>query len=332
MTSRHQMATLSAADLASGSETSKSSLQKNGNDIKAARERIAIGSGRGLGFSPTSPEKRLVVPGAKLFTRFSLVASERPRSPPERELPIPDEYFGRSLREYRRWIGSMEQYFLAQPRHFSEAKNKVIFAATFLRGAVSSDWARYEANITLSAFTWNDFRDWLHDQVYSPQWRGWTAVIRFEKLHQLPNQSTTSFADVFLQYREEAVPEDMRNSDEYWARVFFAKLRPEIRQEIESGKNPPTGFQDLVLYASQIEKMHREPPDGPRSRKYQAGYEIQSARPPDSPLKRKAGGSPPHMTKKQRISEHKIQRKGGRCFCCNEIGHIEKFCPQKFCW
>jgi len=330
MTTRHQMATLSAIDLASGSETSKSSVRKNGIDTRVARERI--GSGKGLGSSPTSPEKRLVVPGAKSLTRFSLIASERPRSPQELELPVPEEYFGKSLREHRRWISSMEQYFVAQPRHFAEAKNKVLFAATFLRGSVSSAWARYEANITLSAFTWNDFKTWLHDQVHSPQWRGWTAVIRFEKLHQLPNQSTTSFADVFLQYREEAVPEDMRNSDEYWARVFFAKLRPEIRREIESGKNPPTGFQDLVLYASQIEKMHREPPGGPLSSKYQAGYDIQSVRPPEAPLKRKAGGNPPVMTKKQRISEHKILRKGGRCFCCNQIGHIEKFCPQKFSW
>jgi hypothetical protein len=302
------MATLSA----SGSETSRSSVRKNGNDTKAARERI--GSGKGLGSSPTSPEKRLVVPGARSSTRFSQIASEKPRSPREQELPIPEEYFGKSLREHRRWISSMEQYFMAQPRHFAEAKTKVIFAATFLRGSVSSDWARYEANITLSAVTWDDFKNWLHDQVHSPQWRGWTAVIRFEKLHQLPNQSTTSFADVFLQYREEAVPEDMRNSDEYWARVFFAKLRPEIRREIESGKNPPTGFQDLVLYASQIEKMHREPPGGPRSRKYQAGYDIQSVRPPDSPLKRKAGGNPPHMTKKQRISEHEDSEERGPLF------------------
>jgi hypothetical protein len=189
--------------------------------------------------------------------------------------------------------------------------------------------------------TWDVFKTWLKGRIESATHSEWTAISRLNELQQLPNQTVSSFMTVFNDLRAEAAPE-LHGQERFWMKQFFAKLRSELRAKILDWHTMPTTLVDLEAQASRLEfslGLHKQKAQIPTDRQTTLGGTNASN--PSNPKngntlpnhKRKfdgISGSPQAKRAKEKdIERVERQRAEGRCFKCNEKGHMFHECPKR---
>jgi hypothetical protein len=285
----------------------------------------------------------LLIPGltAEQLVRILQAATAESRRTEVIKLPDPEKYYGRNMKEHIEWTRYLDKYFANKARTFPTEQDKVTFASAYLRGNIEAAWSRLEPNLDLATYTWSQLKEFLLDEIEDPQNRGWTAALKFTELQQGAQQSVQSFMATFQERVNEVASEKSKDDELLWVRFFFAKLRPDIRKQIQNYQNPPNKLSELCALATRIEQLsksrdnptirpHRDS-SNPQQQTDRGGFGKPNQSFSGSPHKRKNDETTTESNKRQRTSpqyDKEVQKREGRCFKCNERGHRIGNCPN----
>ncbi|QSS56522.1 hypothetical protein I7I53_04762 [Histoplasma capsulatum var. duboisii H88] len=156
------------------------------------------------GLPPNTPE-----PAAQADPKLTLPQELTPLSAntfsstlvPQRKIRLPDlpAYYGNSLHEYNTFIRALERRYELNPGQYATDRIRVVYASSWLRKTVETTWATKEKELRRlnQPFSWDGFKEFLHNNLEDIHKGGFAAAIRFEKLKLQPGQSVQQFASKF---------------------------------------------------------------------------------------------------------------------------------------
>jgi hypothetical protein len=272
-----------------------------------------------------------------------LEASLRNRSPLSREGPHPRPlriYQGRNIQEHTEWNAECKNEFSLCTRYFSASEErKIRWAIAYVDSKIKNRWIAH-INDNYQHTTWESFAEWLLDDIEDPANRLLNVFQRYENARQRPEQSPQDFHH-YLEVLENAMPARDPN---ILANTFFAKLLPQIQEEIaRNGRIPVTREAMVALAARYFQKPSRKRP---------ASEARPQSRGPSSQDEKRGGSSSSrghHQDKRNRNSGRSSwssQRGSGRgrgnlsgpnrlpvnnatCWKCGKSGHrSNNGCPE----
>ncbi|QSS61931.1 hypothetical protein I7I51_04108 [Histoplasma capsulatum] len=293
------------------------------------------------GLSPNTPE-----PAAQADPKLTLPWELTPLSAntftstlvPQRKIRLPDPpaYYGNSLHEYNTFIRALERRYELNPGQYATDRIKVIYASSWLRKTVETTWATKEKELGRlnQPFSWDGFKEFLHNDLEDIHTRGFTAAIRFEKLKQQPGQSVQQFASKF----NEILGNLAFDREEFLTQLFFAKLQSSVRDRIQEYHNLPTNCNELAALAARIEAIYRI--RDKRNNSKQGSFNPPNHHRDDDRrgTKRSSGSSPSNgqrnLTSAGKLTMEERQRRmdNNLCLFCGEAGHILKNCTKTRKW
>lgn len=258
----------------------------------------------------------------------SATASRRgPASRPR--LREPDTFKGKTLKEARDFIRSLELVFALAPEAYQSENEKVLYGVMFLAGEPRETWHQNHAVSHLETYSWADFNAFVLDAVEDPVNRSLSTTVAYEVAKQGENQTVQAFATELATLKEQMDP----YTAEQRTRHLLAKLKPALRTAIITYHEVPKRREDLVSLATRLESANRR---------------IDSVA--HRPLKRGAGESQPPRFQKRRFSPTRSSstlaaqatpkgaakgtqpQKGIECYGCHEVGHYKSNCPNRQKW
>jgi len=244
----------------------------------------------------------------------------------------------------------MSELFEAKPDIYPTNKAKVNCAAAWISGNPKSAWGRRKTDVDLSTFTWEDFQEFLRNQLEHAEDRGMNATLRFEALKQGESQKIQDFEEVFNDALGELkILSSTRKDEEHWARTYFAKLRTSAQRAILSAGPVPKTIVEVTAAGHRMENLrhnqaeereadrrnpgkHSRHTGSSSSHKKSDKTSSHSSSAFQAGDKRKPSDNPSRHRKRQHTdnsADRERQRKEGRCFNCNETGHMASQCPKK---
>ena len=106
------------------------------------------------------------------------------------EKPVP--YKGKSLREYSDFVAACKNEYMLFPRHFAQDQEKIRYAIPYLDRKPRIAWQRED---TAKYNTWEDFEEFLLNQIADKVNRQIRAVNELEKAKMREGQPISEFAD-----------------------------------------------------------------------------------------------------------------------------------------
>ncbi|EEH10926.1 predicted protein [Histoplasma capsulatum G186AR] len=254
---------------------------------------------------------------------------------PQRKIRLPDPpaYYGNSLHEYNTFIRALERRYKLNPGHYATDQIKVVYASSWLRKTVETTWATKEKELERlnQPFSWDNFKEFLHNDLEDIHGGGFAAAIRFEKLKQQPGQSVQQFASRFNEICENLAVD----REELLTQLFFAKLQSSVRDRIQDYHNLPTNCNELAALAARIEAIYRIHDKRDNSKQGSFNPRNNHHRDHDSRgTKRPSGGSSSNgqrnLTPAVKLTMEERQRRmdNNLCLFCGEAGHILKDCNK----
>lgn len=265
-------------------------------------------------------DRASVVTSAPSATAVRRGPASRPR------LREPDTFKGKTLKEARDFIRSLELVFALAPEAYQTEQEKVLYGVMFLAGEPRETWHQNNSVSHLEAYSWADFNVFVLDAVEDPVNRSLSTTVAYETARQGEGQSVQAFATELATLEEQMDP----YTAEQRTRHLLAKLKPALRTAIITYHEVPKRREDLVSLATRLES---------------AGKRIDVA--VQRPLKREAGESQHSRGQKRRFSPARPsvnatapkptsrpvasgapQGHGPECYGCHERGHIRAECPR----
>lgn len=258
------------------------------------------------------------------------------RAPKTRELPT---YKGRNIKEAQDFFYQAElKWREDNDITWRDDAAKVTHCVSCFEGIARDIWKRKERRAGVNNTTWEEFVEFMKDAISDPENRNLDALTKHDEARQRENQSVQSFVSYLDSLEDELGIDDERQR----RNNIFAKIRPEIRQEISLRGDVPTDREKLIAQAVRIENHFRMYRDNTLKDKKKTGRNRNEGGSLDG--KRRRSESPPdpqgpatgtNTVKVPQVTEGSNRstrrRANVTCFKCKEEGHYASSCPQLVC-
>ena len=266
---------------------------------------------------------------------------------------IPCLAINTSVQKRKRWLSDLERAFEAAPYRFGTEASRVRHALDNCDEECREHWdAHLDSMEHGGAAAWKDwdkFVDWTTTLLKDHYTQLQDQAIKLENCHQKETQTPWQFHHFLraLEQEFEAVPESRA------AYLFFAKLRPELRDKVSLHATPfPSTRLDMVNTAQRYwDTMQSDKgKSGGRGRE-DRGESLGKKRgpanepadaPPYKKTKRGGGGKGKAREEKIPAAETKDSGRQGRkdsnpagsdgdtlrCYECNSTKHLRNKCPR----
>ena len=261
------------------------------------------------------------------------------RAPKTRELPT---YKGKNIKEAQDFFYQAElKWREDNDITWTTDAAKVTHCASCFEGIARDIWKRREKTVGVDNTSWEDFVEFMKNSISDPENRNLDAIGRLDKAQQRPNQSVQNFVSYL-----DSLEDDLGTVDATQSRNnLLAKLRPDIRDEIDRRDDIPAGRERLIALAVRIENRlekrnrnsnrHDEPTgqrmgrDDSRDRRDHRRDRGRTQSPRREPhLKREDGvATTPNNISTSNTKYHR----NVTCFRCNKEGHYATACPALAC-
>ncbi|GAM82719.1 hypothetical protein ANO11243_007040 [Dothideomycetidae sp. 11243] len=166
-----------------------------------------------------------------------------------------DPYYGKNLKDHREFVYSAEQAFRMSPSYFPTEERKILWAFQSIKGKIRDAWRAWEAELLHPELvTWEEFADFLLNQVSDPLNRKLDAATAYAKAEQRAGQSIREFS-VYLETLEAQIP---WYTEEQKIQHLFARLREELQVAITNLYRIPDTKEDLVRLGTTLEDNLRK--------------------------------------------------------------------------
>jgi hypothetical protein len=199
-------------------------------------------------------------PGLDEDSRAGSVASfaastQAPRRGPASRprLKEPDTFKGKTLKEARDFIRSLELVFALAPDAYSAEQEKILYGVMFLAGEPRETWHQNNSVQQLDSYSWEDFKSFVLDAVEDPVNRSLSTTVAYETARQGDGQTVQAFATELATLEEQMDP----YTPEQRTRHLLAKLKPALRTAIITYHDVPKRREDLVSLATRLESAGR---------------------------------------------------------------------------
>src|SRR5437667_2977782 len=190
------------------------------------------------------------------------------------KLVAPEKYNGKSISAMKEYISSCETTFRLSKSNYPDDATKVLYASQFLTGETKRAWLCLEQTKGKDNITWDEYTEWLQDQLQNPVTRASTLARKYDEAAQRPNQTVIQFVN-YLDDLEAELPPYL---DEHRRQHLLAKLSPEIRHALNNYQHIPETRTGLINLAIQPEgnmssqsKPASEPREGHKSNRDDKG-------------------------------------------------------------
>jgi hypothetical protein len=279
-------------------------------------------------------------PGLDEDSRAGSVASfaastQAPRRGPTSRprLKEPDTFKGKTLKEARDFIRSLELVFALAPDAYSAEQEKILYGVMFLAGEPRETWHQNNSVQQLDSYSWEDFKSFVLDAVEDPVNRSLSTTVAYKTARQGDGQNVQAFATELATLEEQMDP----YTPEQRTRHLLAKLKPALRTAIISYHEVPKRREDLISLATRLESASRG-----RDVHVVLGSTKRHASDSHADRVKKRRGSPSRSSSALRAPPSQQQSRGGagatrsvtnpQCYGCKEYGHIRPDCPNKDKW
>jgi hypothetical protein len=247
----------------------------------------------------------------------------------------PEVFRGKTLKEAREFIHTLELVFALAPSAYSSDRNRVLYGVMFLASAPRETWGHSHSVADLGGYTWEDFKKFVVDTVEDPVNRSLSTTVAYETARQGDSQTAQAFATELATLEEQMDP----YTPEQRTRHLLAKLKPALRTLIVTHHEVPKRREDLVSLATRLESAGTRA-DVTHEFRPKRDSDLQTKRDSDSQSKRNANkrrrGSPPRNARPapshgkpmrdESVGDWKLK---ATCRLCNRVGHIQRDCPEK---
>jgi len=244
-------------------------------------------------------------------------------------LKEPEPFKGKTLKEAREFIRSLELVFALAPDAYPEDSEKVLYGVMFLAGEAREQW-HHENNLDQrDSYTWNAFKTFVVDAVEDPANRALTVTLSYENAKQGEAQSAQSFGAELatLEEQMDAYTPAQRT------RHLLAKLRPQLRTAIVTYHDIPHRREDLISLATRLESAGKRDVTGSHASTKRVAAERKDFGGRSSSKKRRT--SPPPQKNSDRKRNKFTQASSAQkpleeveCWGCGEKGHYKTKCPR----
>jgi hypothetical protein len=240
-------------------------------------------------------------------------------------LKEPESFKGKTLKEARDFIRSLELVFALAPDAYQSDRERVLYGVMFIAGEPRETWHHNNSVDRLDDYVWDDFKKFVLDAVEDPVNRSLSTTVAYETARQGDGQTVQAFATELATLEEQMDPytADQRT------RHLLAKLKPALRTAIITYHEVPKRREDLVSLATRLESASKRSDVALAPHKRAA--EDQKNRWNGSKKRR---GSPQRQKDNREPQSKRKESAGGSsgnsvvCWGCNELGHYRTDCPK----
>jgi hypothetical protein len=164
----------------------------------------------------------------------------------------PEPYYGKNLADLRTFRRVCERAFDYKPLAFPVKREKVSWAAMYLRDTPAAEWARYRKDGGTVDIEWDAFITFLTDILMESGNRQRLYTLRYENAKQRQGQSIRTFVEYLESCEEELEPYTETQRAEH----LLAKILPEMRQRLVEGGYTRTKLSraDLISVIAMLEQ------------------------------------------------------------------------------
>ena len=261
----------------------------------------------------------------------------------------PEEYSG-ERHKVQSFLTQVRMYTMLQPRQFGYGTQKVLFAASFLRGTAFAWFEAYFNKTGVERPSWLDDFDEFSAQLeatFGDPDRKETAARKLTELKQ--TRSVGEYWAVFQQY---AVQTDWNDSAKSYQ--FRVGLKSSVKDALSYNDIPSTCVELAELAIRLDRRIHEREEESKRNspvrkdtaevRPFKKGnnrgvpsrsYKNQS-RTTTTEVRTTTQARPTSVVgdrfskpqNKLSDAEYERRRREGRCLQCDQLGHIKRDCPQ----
>jgi hypothetical protein len=238
----------------------------------------------------------------------------------------PDTFKGKTLKEARDFIRSLELVFALAPDAYQHDRERVLYGVMFLAGEPRETWHHGHSVDQLDGYLWDDFKRFVLDAVEDPVNRTLSTIVAYETARQGDHQSVQAFAAELATLEEQMEP----YTPVQRTRHLLAKLKPALRTGIITYHEVPQRREDLVSLATRLESAERKAVGAlaPHKRPIDEQHEKRGSK------KRRGGSS---ADSRSELRPERKENAGAAhasvvCYGCNETGHYKSACPNPQKW
>ena len=135
--------------------------------------------------------------------------------------------------------------FQLSKSNYSDDTTKVLYASQFLTGETKRAWLHLEQTKGKDNITWDEYTEWLRDQLQNPVTHASILVHKYDEATQRLNQMVIQFVNYLDDLEAELPP----YSDEYHHQHLLTKLSPEICHILNNYQHIPKTWTGLINLA-----------------------------------------------------------------------------------
>ncbi|KAM0708837.1 hypothetical protein Q7P35_005490 [Cladosporium inversicolor] len=244
-------------------------------------------------------------------------------------LKEPDTFKGKTLKEAREFIRSLELVFALAPEAYSLEREKILYGVMFLAGEPRETWHQNHSVQDLEGYSWEAFTTFVFDAVEDPVNRSLSTTVAYESARQGEGQTAQAFATELATLEEQMDPYTPAQR----TRHLLAKLKPALRTAIITYHEVPKRREDLVSLATRLESAGKRSEmhmvlGSSHKRVASDSHNARSKRPRGQPGIGSVPKPPPSQAASMRNDGGKHRDMGSvRCYKCQEMGHYASACP-----
>lgn len=237
-------------------------------------------------------------------------------SPPE-----PKAYKGNDYRAYYNFCRQLDQYIEQKPKAFPTEERKITYGQMRLDGPIAASWTLHRSTLNIEEYTLEEFKEYLLNEI-AP----WGNRMRDAMTGLLTYSGRNDSATRIMEKAQELAMIMGSKDEPFWANWMIAKAPPSVAYSLAQQGISITSLGEakarieMITQASQSSR-DSNPPQKPSSTL--VGSKRPASEDHSNPRPSKQASTQQNATNREK------QQKEGRCFQCNETGHLSRNCPRK---